>query len=92
MNIEFNKLLLYFALIIPCFIFSQSKEKSLFEKNILQQKVIEYKGEINFIKARSFYLKKEWDSTLVYSMRQLSNSNNKPLADYCHYFRGISFF
>ena len=77
---------------INSFIFSQTKEKSLFEKKILEQKTLEYKDEINFIKAHSFYLKREWDSTLVHSMRQLSSSNNKTIADYCHYFRGISFF
>lgn len=77
---------------IPSLIFSQSKEKSLFEKKILQQKIVQYKDEINFVKSHSFYLKKEWDSTLVHSMRQLSNGNNKTIADYCHYFRGISFF
>ncbi|MDO5969864.1 tetratricopeptide repeat-containing sensor histidine kinase [Flavivirga aquimarina] len=36
-------------------------------------------------------MKKNWDSTLVYSMKQLSTTNNKDLIDYCYYFRGISF-
>lgn len=92
MNIKINKFLLFLTLIIPYFIFSQSEENSLFEKKTLQQKTIQYKGEINFIKAHSFYLKKEWDSTLVYSMKQLSHTNNKVINNYCHYFRGISFF
>ncbi|WP_244307414.1 tetratricopeptide repeat-containing sensor histidine kinase [Flavobacterium fluviatile] len=33
----------------------------------------------------------EWDSTLVYSMKQLSKRNVVELKDYCHYFRGVSF-
>ena len=37
-------------------------------------------------------MKKDWDSTLIYSMKQLSNSKSKVLADYCHYFRGTSFY
>ncbi len=79
-------------MLIPFYLFSQPKENNVFEKKILQQKVIEFKGEINFVKAHSFYLKKEWDSTLVYSMKQLSKGNIEKLSDYCHYFRGISFF
>lgn len=77
---------------LPCFLFSQSKENNLFEKKILLQKSIEFKEEKNFVKAQSFYLKKDWDSTLVYSMKQLSIRKNKTLSDYCHYFRGISFY
>ncbi|PVX45210.1 histidine kinase/DNA gyrase B/HSP90-like ATPase [Flavobacterium sp. 103] len=87
-----NKSFFYIILLIPFFLFSQTEEINLFEKKILQQKVIEFKGEINFVKAHSFYLKKEWDSTLVYSMKQLSKGNIKNLSDYCHYFRGTSFF
>ncbi|WP_281323324.1 tetratricopeptide repeat-containing sensor histidine kinase [Flavobacterium aestivum] len=62
------------------------------EKKILHQKSIEFKEEKNFVKAQSFYLKKDWDSTLVYSMKQLSICKNKSLAEYCHYFRGASFY
>jgi hypothetical protein len=91
MHLNFKYYYCFFFLIVHFFLFSQNKESSLFEKKILQQKTIEFKDEIDFVKAHSFYSKKEWDSTLVYSMRQLSNGN-KASADYCHYFRGISFF
>ncbi|TDP03778.1 tetratricopeptide repeat protein [Flavobacterium sp. 245] len=85
---------IYFCLLflIPFCLFSQSKKISLFEKKILQQKTIELKKENNFVKAQSFYFKKDWDSTLLYSMKQLSVSKNKLAADYCHYFRGVCFF
>lgn len=92
MNLKLNNYYFYFILIIPFFLFSQSKDYNIFEKNILQQKAAEYKGEINFVKAQSFYLKKDWDSTLLYSMKQLSTSNNRKIGDYCHHFRGVSFF
>lgn len=58
----------------------------------IKKKAGEFKSEINFDKAHLFFIKKNWDSTLVYSMKQLStNSKNPVLADYCHYFRGFSF-
>lgn len=48
--------------------------------------------EVNFRKAHFYYRKKNWDSTLVYSIRQLNSSNkNVQLLNYCHYIRGISF-
>jgi signal transduction histidine kinase len=92
MSLKIKKKIFYFILIITFSLYSQEKETNLFEKINLQQKSIIFKGEINFVKAQSFYLKKDWDSTLVYSMKQLSIGNNKKTADYCHYFRGVSFF
>jgi len=56
----------------------------------LKKKAIEYKSEVNFNKAQVFYLNKNWDSTLVYSMKQLI-IDNKELFDYCHYLRGNCF-
>jgi signal transduction histidine kinase len=92
LKIKINDCFFYFLLIVPSIIFSQIKETNLYEKKILTQKVIKFKKENNFIKAQSFYLKKDWDSTLVYSMMQLSLNKNKEIANYCHYLRGISFF
>ncbi|RED25326.1 tetratricopeptide repeat protein [Flavobacterium cutihirudinis] len=92
MNLKINKILFCFLFILPFFLYSQSKEINLFEKKILQEKAVQFNGENNFVKAQSFYLKKDWDSTLVYSMKQLSVSENKNLSDYCHYFRGQCFF
>ncbi|WP_232727098.1 ATP-binding protein [Flavobacterium sp. 1] len=58
---------------------------------VFNKKTKEFNTEVNFKKAQYFFIKKNWDSTLVYSMKQLSLSKNKELADYCHYFRGYSF-
>lgn len=92
MHVKFNKCLFYFLLIVQSFVFSQTKESNFYEKKILKQKAIKFKNENNFVKAQSFYLKKDWDSTLVFSMRQLSLNKNSEISDYCHYLRGISFF
>ncbi|MDD5149710.1 MAG: tetratricopeptide repeat-containing sensor histidine kinase [Flavobacterium sp.] len=85
------KLSLLFIL-IPFFLFSQIKSYNDVIAKELQKKAVEYKTEINFIKSQSFYLKQDWDSTLIYSMKQLSLNPNNEIANYCHFFRGTSFF
>ncbi len=45
-----------------------------------------------FNKASRFFLDENWDSTLVYSMKQLQMRPGRELSAYCHYFRGISFW
>ncbi|OXB07695.1 ATP-binding protein [Flavobacterium pectinovorum] len=87
------KLLLFFSLLFNSFfIFSQENihENNLF-RNEIKATVIRFKEEVNFNKAASSFLEKNWDSTLVYSMRQIALTKNIKLLDYCHYFRGISF-
>ena len=76
---------------LPLSLFSQTNPSSFPLNIFLKEKTNEFPKEINFNKAQFFYSKKNWDSTLVYSMKQLSMSNNKELSDYCHYFRGYSF-
>jgi signal transduction histidine kinase len=84
--------LFFFFLFNKQLVFSQQLSKIEFEEKIIKQKAIDFKVEVDFIKSQSFYLKKDWDSTLVYSMKQLSKKNSKTLLDYCHYFRGVSFY
>ncbi|WP_240475230.1 tetratricopeptide repeat-containing sensor histidine kinase [Flavobacterium reichenbachii] len=38
-----------------------------------------------------FFVEKNWDSTLVYSGKQLNNAPNNELREYSLYFRGVSF-
>lgn len=58
----------------------------------VQKKADQYKSHFNFYQSASFFLKKEWDSTLVYAMRHLNTSkSNDDLFNYSHYFRGNSF-
>jgi len=82
----------YIVILIPFFIYSQNNAviDQIFNNKV---KVIakKYKEEIYFYKAQSFFVLKKWDSTLVYSMKQLSTTKNVELKDYCYYFRAISF-
>jgi signal transduction histidine kinase len=58
----------------------------------IQKKRIENSKEVSFDRACHFFLQKNWDSTIVYSMVYLNSENrNKGLSDYCHYFRGSGF-
>ncbi|TSE10217.1 tetratricopeptide repeat-containing sensor histidine kinase [Aquimarina algiphila] len=80
-------------LTISTLLFSQQKTNtSLFEKEI-KKRSTQFSDKPNFNKAQSFYLAKEWDSTLVYTMKQLNvTTNTEELKNYCHLFRGHSFF
>jgi signal transduction histidine kinase len=71
-------------------LYSQIQTNTSTLEKTLKKKAVEFKNEINFNKAQSFFINKNLDSTLVYSMKQLSLSKNKELADYCHYLRGNS--
>lgn len=74
------------------FLFSQNKyhHDKIFSIEI-KAKAGQFKEDINFNKAQKFFLEKNWDSTLVYSMKQLSLKKNAELANYCYYFRGVCF-
>jgi signal transduction histidine kinase/orotate phosphoribosyltransferase-like protein len=82
----FTSFFLYFP-----YLFSQFQPLIKPLENELKIKSVQYKNEINFTKAQNFFLDKKWDSTVVYSLKQLNSNKNKELADYCHYFRGNSF-
>lgn len=77
---------------IPIFLFSQATQSNNFIISVLNKKGKEFKNEINFSKAQSFYLKKEWDSTLIYSLKQLTHSSNQELSNYSHFFRGYGLY
>ncbi|WP_298319614.1 tetratricopeptide repeat-containing sensor histidine kinase [uncultured Aquimarina sp.] len=84
--------LLFFCFTIANNLFAQKKkEPILFEKEI-KTNSDPFIGETNFYKTRTFFLQKEWDSTLVYSAKQLNQSvKDSKLQDYCHFFRAYSF-
>jgi signal transduction histidine kinase len=72
-------------------LYSQKDNEKFFELEI-QKKCQKFAQEVNFKKAQLFFMNKKWDSTLVYSMKQLSsNKTSLELSNYCHFFRGISF-
>ena len=83
---------LFIFLTLPILLFSQQKkDDSLFSKEI-RRKSNQFIDNSNFHKAQRFFLEKNWDSTLVYSMKQLSTATkNMELNNYCHFFRGVGF-
>ncbi|MRX38458.1 tetratricopeptide repeat protein [Flavobacterium sp. LC2016-23] len=80
-----------FFIFNPLFLFSQKNLTGNLLESEIRKKAQKY-NEINFNKAQYFFFEKVWDSTLVYSMKQLSSRNAAELKNYCHYFRAISFF
>lgn len=71
-------------------LFSQQQNNNLLDSEI-RKIALENKDKTDFHKAQAFFLEKNWDSTLVYSMKYLAHANHPELADYCHYFRAFSF-
>ncbi len=83
--------IIIFFLIYPAILFPQEVAVNTVFNKAIQLKSVEFKKEINFNKAQYFFRNQKWDSTIVYCMKQLNSSQNKELADYCHYLRGNSF-
>ncbi|SHM66646.1 ATP-binding protein [Flavobacterium chilense] len=86
---KYNFLLL--LLFLPLIIFSQQEKSSNYFDIAIQKKGSSLKNGQYFNKAQYFFFKEEWDSTLVYSMKQLNSSIDLETKDYCHYFRGQAF-
>nr|MBU3858743.1 tetratricopeptide repeat-containing sensor histidine kinase [Flavobacterium sp. MC2016-06] len=78
--------------LIPFFLFAQDKSNTdkVFIIDI-KRKAEKFKQDVNFNKAQTFFFEKNWDSTLVYSMKQLSFNKKSELTDYSYYFRALSF-
>ncbi len=81
-----------FFILNSFFLFSQEKFNTKLLESEIKKKAVKYNEQIDFNNAQRFFFEKDWDSTLVYSMKQLSSKNTIELRDYCHYFRAISFF
>jgi signal transduction histidine kinase len=87
--IQLKQFIISLLFIIPSILFSQTQLTNKVFNKALQRKSIQYKDEIYFNKAQYFFIKKEWDSTLINSMKQLSLRKNKELNDYCHFLRAL---
>ncbi len=84
------KLVFFGFLLFPVFTFSQQNYNA-FEKAIIA-KSTQIRNAPNFHKAQYFFIRKEWDAALIYSMKQLSVGNqSKEVENFCHFFRGFSF-
>lgn len=90
MKLYFKSLLVLVLMFSGCYLFSQ-EEDELFNIEI-KKKANVHSSDTHFYKASLFFVKKEWDSTLVYTMRHLNlPTKNVLLINYSHYFRGYSF-
>jgi len=89
--IKYKNPIFFLFVIISNLLFSQQKQEETALNKEIRVKSNQFIGEKNFKKAQFFFLQKEWDSTLVYTMKQISISNNTELIDYCFLFRGHSF-
>eukprot|EP01090_Pellita_catalonica_P013722 TRINITY_DN3323_c0_g1_i2.p1 TRINITY_DN3323_c0_g1~~TRINITY_DN3323_c0_g1_i2.p1 ORF type:complete len:436 (+),score=59.77 TRINITY_DN3323_c0_g1_i2:736-2043(+) len=87
---KYRKALTFTVLLFLCTLFSQENNKasfSLFSKEINKLKL----KEVNFTKTSHFFLKKEWDSVLVFSSKALLFNKQQNINNYIHYMRGYSF-
>ena len=81
-----------FIFILPTLLFSQQKNDSNLFRKEFKIKSDKFLEEHSFQKAQYFFLEREWDSTLVYSMKQLLiPEQGKELRNYCYFLRGYSF-
>ncbi|PWA08332.1 ATP-binding protein [Flavobacterium laiguense] len=85
---KFNFLIFLIISLSSFLLSSQSQSTNKLFNDVIQKKAKNFKKETNFNKAQDYFIKKNWDSTLIYSLKQINSSKNKELADYCHFFRG----
>ncbi len=92
MKVEVKVMLVCLLFTFSNLLFSQQKISEAFFKKEIKERSSQFIDEANFNKAQLFFLKGKWDSTLIYSMKQLNAKTDiKELNDYCHFFRGFSF-
>lgn len=96
MNLDLNNFfktsILSYSIFWCCFLFSQEQNITDLFNFEVKKKADKYKPHSNFYLSATYFLNREWDSTLIYTMRYIDGSTTKNvLKDYCHYFRGFSF-
>jgi tetratricopeptide (TPR) repeat protein len=85
-------LLFLFVFLCPKKLFSQEVSRPTVFTKILQKKTRDFMKEPAFAKAQTFYIDQQWDSTLVYTSKQLNlSTTEKELTNFCHFFRGYAF-
>ena len=78
---------------IPVIFTGQNPKSKVPFTDQVKQKTAAFSSHHDFEKARQYFLRSEWDSTLVYSMKELvSTPNDQTIEAYCHLFRGFSFY
>jgi signal transduction histidine kinase len=91
MKVLLNICFLCTVLCLPVLAFAQADTTTLLLNKAIKQKGVLHKKQPDFYKAHTFFLAKEWDSVMVYSMRQLQKDNTKEVEDYSRYFRATGF-
>ncbi|TCI91323.1 sensor histidine kinase [Tenacibaculum sp. M341] len=87
-----SKLFFIFFIFLVNSIHSQEKNinDSIFFSNVLK-KTSNFQHFKNFKKASYYFSQKEWDSTLIYTQKQLSiKKQDIQVKNYCYLFRGIA--
>ncbi len=83
---------LLFILFVNALVFSQKNKEELFFNSIVKRKADKHNEEFFFVKASSFFINKKWDSTLIYTSKQLDETSiQTDIGDFLHYFRGFTF-
>ncbi len=90
-RIIFLILLFLFSHITSCFPQKNGNQKF----KALKEEILKTSEQLplnNYLsKAIAFFSKKEWDSTLVYSQKQITISKSQEIIDLSHFLRGYSF-
>lgn len=91
MKVKYVRIVIVFLWMSSSLLFSQEETLSPFEKTV-QKETEKFNDFPDFHKAKTFFLAHQWDSTLVYTSKQLiSKENNIQVTNYCHFFRGLIF-
>lgn len=91
--LRFKLILLCAFTILPLLLFSQKTFNREEFKQKVKTKSDLYTSNEDFAKTQSFFIQEELDSILVYTNKLLIRTpNQKAIEDYCHFFRGYSFY
>ncbi|WP_431165900.1 tetratricopeptide repeat-containing sensor histidine kinase [Tenacibaculum halocynthiae] len=89
MNLFFKLSLLFFFVSLQ--LQSQKKVSTKLLNQELTRVSKNFQDEFYFENSVSYFIKKQWDSSLVYSQKQLTTSKNTVLIEYSHFIRGYIF-
>lgn len=90
-NIKIKLLLILISLFSNSLLLSQEQIKNELFHLEIKEKLNKNTSHTYFRDAVQFFIEKNWDSTLVASMKHLNTTKDSDLKDYAHYFRGFSF-
>lgn len=92
MRVRYNIISICCFLLCPIVLFSQQNVEQDATQEIFKNETKKLNYLPEFYKIQSFFFEKQWDSTLVYTMKQLRMpSDDVTLMNYYHFFRAGSF-